>query len=248
MSIRLSVYDCLCEYWNYCLAVNIIFEYKNCMDIEWLGLFGYGPVCILRQSTLKLRDEEITKAHALVDEFQVFFRETLICFLLLLACCLTKGCYWTSRGGLCWRMLTYADVCWVVAQVRLKVAIEFHEADSRDLHKQIDALSTSTTGNTPWETSSETSSVTSGFSSREHHMDIEVRVTPPHFHSFPSLYFVSCLPPPFFTSLAFCLVPSLSEITKLNPLSLPKLELVVSLSQIKPLSFLSAPAFSLWTN
>jgi hypothetical protein len=66
----------------------------------------------------------------------------------------------------------------MIAQVRLKVAIEFHEADSRDLHKQIDALSTSTTGNTPWETSSETSSVTSGFSSREHHMDIEVRVTP----------------------------------------------------------------------
>lgn len=56
----------------------------------------------------------------------------------------------------------------MIAQVRLKVAIEFHEADSRDLHKQIDALSTS----------SETSSVTSGFSSREHHMDIEVRVTP----------------------------------------------------------------------
>ena len=62
-------------------------------------------------------------------------------------------------------MLTYADVCRMIAQVRLKVAIEFHEADSRDLHKQIDALSTS----------SETSSVTSGFSSREHHMDIEVR-------------------------------------------------------------------------
>jgi hypothetical protein len=53
----------------------------------------------------------------------------------------------------------------MIVQVRLKVAIEFHEADSRDLHKQIDALSTS----------SETSSVTSGFSSREHHMDIEVR-------------------------------------------------------------------------
>ena len=88
----------------------------------------------------------------------------------------------------------------MIAQVRLKVAIEFHEADSRDLHKQIDALSTSTNGNTPWETSSETSSVTSGFSSREHHMDIEVRL------------------------------------------------LVVSLSPIKPLSSLSAPAFSLWTN
>lgn len=55
-------------------------------------------------------------------------------------------------------------------QVRLKVAIDFHQADSRDLHLQIEALSNN---NTPWETLSETSSVVSAISS---HIDIEVLI------------------------------------------------------------------------
>ena len=68
------------------------------------------------------------------------------------------------------------------AQVRLKVAIDFHEADSRHLHKQIEALSNP---NTPWEELSEASSVTSNMScparDREIHLDFEVPIPLRHF-------------------------------------------------------------------
>jgi len=59
-------------------------------------------------------------------------------------------------------------------QVSLKVAINFHQADSRELHRQIDILSQPNTAvNSPWEDLSETSSVTSGIS--DLHLDVEVR-------------------------------------------------------------------------
>ena len=68
------------------------------------------------------------------------------------------------------------------AQVRLKVAVDFHEADARHLHKQIEALSHP---NTPWEDLSETSSVTSSMScparDREIHLDLEVSILIRHF-------------------------------------------------------------------